>query len=98
MWQQELGRSRMTSYDYTNPRKRACVRLFGASMGIAGLVFAVYTFTKGLGEITQAELRLGPLTLAAAIGLAGMTTIGLNWVRIIRITSGSGEAGTGLRW
>jgi glycosyltransferase 2 family protein len=81
------------------PRRRNRVlNLVGIAIGLVGVAFAVFTLVNGWDEIARADLRVGILATAGVVGLAGMTTIGLNWVRIIRVTGGRARSTSGLRW
>ena len=74
------------------------IGLVGTLIGLVGLGFALFTLFSSWDELSGAEFVPQTLLLAGVAGIAGMATIGLNWIRIIRITGGSVRVGNGLQW
>ncbi len=70
----------------------------GIAIGLVGLAFAIYALTNAWDELANAELRPQALVVAVVVGLVGMMTIGLNWVRILRGNGESVRPRNGLRW
>jgi glycosyltransferase 2 family protein len=82
----------------TERRTKGWIGLVGIGIGLVGLAFAVYALVKAWDEIASARFVPRSLMAAAIVGIAGMTTIGWNWVRIIRLSGESAHWLSGLRW
>jgi uncharacterized membrane protein YbhN (UPF0104 family) len=74
------------------------VGLAGLLIGVIGLGFAFFALYKAWDELVAADLSPGSLIAAAVIGLLGMATIGLNWIRILRILGSTPRLVNGFRW
>ena len=74
------------------------VGLAGIAIGLVGLGFALYALANGWDELANADLAPRTLAVAVFVGIAGMTTIGLNWIRIMRRESRSVRLRNGMRW
>lgn len=80
------------------PTKSRLTASIGILIGIAGLGFAFYALLSARDELTSADLSLSDLAVAAIAGFAGMTVVGMNWLRIIRILEIRPKVISGLRW
>lgn len=80
------------------PAARRLVALIGVAIGVVGLGFALYAIVSSWDEVSTAELIPRTLLLAGVVGIAGMTAVGLNWIRIIRMTGRSVRVKDGLQW
>jgi len=72
--------------------------LVGAAIGIAGLGFAVFAIVRSWDEISAAQFAPRILAVAGIVAIAGMATVGLNWIRIIRLAGGQARVRHGLQW
>jgi uncharacterized membrane protein YbhN (UPF0104 family) len=84
--------------DQAGRRRPWLTGFVGTVIGIAGLGFAVFALARSWDEISAADFVPRILAMAGAVGIVGMTTIGLNWIRIMRATGGSVRVRHGLHW
>jgi uncharacterized membrane protein YbhN (UPF0104 family) len=82
----------------TEGKSKRLIGPVGITIGLVGLAFAFYALAKGWDEIARAMIVPHTLVAAGVVGIAGMATIGLNWIRIIRSSGVSVEASEGMRW
>ena len=71
-------------------RRRRITGLIGIAIGLLGLVFVVIRLAQDWDAVTDAlsSARWPLVLLAVALGIAGMTTIGLNWHSMLRHAGG----------
>ncbi len=79
-----------------NPSRRS--RSIGVIVGLVGLAFAAYAVYLSRDELTGADLDAAVLLAAMGIGLAGMFTVGANWLRIMRKLGATVPSLGGMRW
>ena len=84
--------------DNPTGKRRRILNLLGTAIGVAGLGFALYALFGSWDEISNTEIVPLPLAAAGVFGIVGMSIVGLNWIRIIRITGGAARARNGLQW
>lgn len=84
--------------DQANRSGKTWVRFVGIGIGAVGLAFAFYALANARDELADAQLSPRTFAIAAIVGIAGMATIGLNWIRIIRLFGGSTPLRKGLHW
>jgi glycosyltransferase 2 family protein len=76
------------------------VNLAGIAIGVAGLAFIGVSISREREEIRDALTAAQPgwLAVAGVFGLAAMTTIGINWLVILRAGGGTAPWRRGLSW
>jgi len=79
-------------------QKPSWLGLAGIAIGLVGLGFALYALARAWDGLKGLEPVPWKLALAALVGIAGMATIGLNWIRIIRLKGASVQPREGMRW
>jgi len=91
------SRSTSSSDDSVKTKGRLAGAI-GLAIGLAGLGFAFYALLSARDELSSADLSPSTLAVAAVAGLIGMTFVGLNWLRIVRLLGGKPRLLDGMRW